>query len=167
MLKTLIEQRQDLVNTKKKAAKGTSTVELESNLEEYDAQIASLDETIAQLQIQPEEDAEESSGIYGRPQTEQEVQAESSMDIAAASKMVQTLSGLRMQMIGCTNVPDTQRETLYHIDSPVDSAVLHVPVTEIGSLVIQRLHRVPDTIKEMDGSVSNGEEKKKADKSLT
>lgn len=148
MLQTLTKQRQDLADTRK-AAEGTSAIELESKLEEYDEQIASLDESIAQLQIQPEE-TEESSGIYGRPQTEQEVQAQNPVDITEAGDVPQTLSRLRMQMIGCTNVPETQRETLYHIAPPVDPAMLHGPVTQLGSLIMQRLHRAPDTIKEMN-----------------
>lgn len=150
MLKTLTKQRQDLADTRK-VAEGTSTIEMESKLEEYDEQIASLDESIAQLQIQPEE-TEESSGIYGRPQTEQEIQAKRSMDIAA-SDVPQTLSVLRMQMIGCTNLPEVQRETLYHIAPPVDTAALHEPVTQLGSLIMQRLHRAPDAIKEMNAPV--------------
>lgn len=144
MLQTLMKQRQDLVDTKEKAAEGTDAVELE----EYDVQITSLDETIARLQAQSEEYVQEFSGIYERPQIRQETQASLYGDDISAADAVHTLSGLRMQMIGCTDVPKLPRETLYPRNVQ-DSSILNGPVTQIGSLMIQRLHRTPDMIKEM------------------
>lgn len=145
VLQTLIKQRQDLVGMKEKAAEGIGAVELE----EYDVQIASLNETIAQLQAQSEEDAQEFSGIYERPQIRQETQDPLHGDDISAADTVHTLSGLRMRMIGCTDVMELPRETLYPRNVQ-DPSVLNGPVTQIGNLMIQRLHRIPDMIKEMN-----------------
>ena len=137
MLQTLRKQRQDLVDTKEKAAEQTEAAELE----EYDVQITSLDETIAQLQAQSEEDTEEFSGIYERPQVKQETVPDAAD--GSAHDAAYTLSVLRMQMIGCTDVLELPRETLYPRNVP-NPSILNGPVTQIGSLMIQRLHRAPD-----------------------
>lgn len=172
MLETLMKQRQDLVDAKRKVTEDAKGVELKNRLEAYDKQIASLDEMIAQLQAQQEEEPKESSGIYERPKTEQQAQAQKSkqlMDIAAASDAVQTLSGLRIQMVGRANVLDAELKTKYNAD-PVakaqESAELRGKATQIGNRMMQTLHDVTDTVEEMNGSTVDKEEEKEADKIL-
>ena len=120
MLQTLRKQRQDLVDTKEKAAEQTEA---------------------AQLQAQSEDDTEEFSGIYERPQVKQETVPDAAD--GSAHDAAYTLSVLRMQMIGCTDVLELPRETLYPRNVP-NPSILNGPVTQIGSLMIQRLHRAPD-----------------------
>lgn len=152
MLEMFTKQRQDLVDRKEKVTEDETGADFEHQREAFDAEIASLDEMIAKIEAQEEE----SAGIYEKPKPEQQAEAQESsqlMDIAAADNEAQTISGLRIEMIGRAGVLGAAFKIQYDAepaDKAEEPAVLREETVELGNEIINTMPGIIDLVKIMN-----------------
>ena len=117
MLQQLMKQKQDLtdrMNSLSASAleKGT---DVKSTMEEYRKQLEALNEQILKMQMEQEDkEDDEKTGVYKKPKTKAEVEAQKMKDImslSSSNKQVEIVSSAKEQMDGKANVLKAEIKT--------------------------------------------------------
>lgn len=169
MLQQLMKQKQNLTNrmselTASSLEKGT---DIKDKMDEYHKQLDALDEQILKLQMQQEDDKKDSetSGIYEKPKTKEEIEAQrmnNIMNLASGSGQADVIYSAKNRLDGETNVLKSEIKTGYgNIESKLEKvAELESKSTDLIAEIGERL---ADANNEASDSQNNAEKSDNAD----
>lgn len=120
MIGQLMKQKQDLMERMNELSGSgqDNGISIQDRMKEYQKQMEALDEQIAQLQMQPEDDGEdeETTGIYEKPMTKEEAESKQMnalVNLYSGTDHVETIASVQNQVDGRTNILEGEIKSGY------------------------------------------------------